>query len=61
MNDIAMVLLTLGFFGLAWRYVRVLERLWGRNGEPGIRRRPGLVGAAARVPLLRAAQARAVL
>jgi len=27
MNDIAMVLLTLGFFGLAWRYVRVLERL----------------------------------
>jgi len=27
MNDIAMVLLTLGFFGLAWRYARVLERL----------------------------------
>jgi len=27
MNDIAMVLLTLGFFGLAWLYVRALERL----------------------------------
>jgi hypothetical protein len=27
MNDIAMVLLTLAFFGLAWRYVRALERL----------------------------------
>jgi len=27
MNDIAMVLLTLAFFGLAWRYVRALGRL----------------------------------
>jgi len=27
MNDIAMVLLTLVFFGLAWLYVRGLERL----------------------------------
>jgi len=26
MNDVAMVLLTLAFFGLAWRYVRALER-----------------------------------
>jgi hypothetical protein len=27
MNDIAMVLLTLAFFVLAWCYVRALERL----------------------------------
>jgi len=27
MNDIAMVLLTLAFFVLAWLYVRALERL----------------------------------
>ena len=27
MNDIAMVALTLAFFGLAWLYVRALERL----------------------------------
>jgi len=27
MNDIAMVLLTLAFFALAWLYVRALERL----------------------------------
>jgi len=27
MNDIAMVALTLGLFGLAWLYARALERL----------------------------------
>jgi hypothetical protein len=27
MNDIAMVALTLGFFGLAWLYVRALQKL----------------------------------
>jgi hypothetical protein len=27
MNDIAMLRLTLAFFGLAWLYVRALERL----------------------------------
>jgi hypothetical protein len=27
MNDIAMVLLALAFFGVAWLYVRGLERL----------------------------------
>jgi len=62
MKDVALLLVTVGFFAIAWLYARACERVWRESAdELRIPRRPAVVPAAPGLSGLRPAWAGEVL